>query len=89
VRRVEASPHTNAGPDLIAELEQIDSVDGLLRWALNALPRRNRMTEEDLRKLNRAFTARKEALGVEPRVGDAPEPPIAGGLAASSTPSLG
>ena len=59
-RPLEIAPSTS--PDLAAELDAITDADALLRWALDALPRRNRLSDEERAELDAAFLARAEAL---------------------------
>jgi hypothetical protein len=61
---VEVAPSTS--PDLATELAALGDADALLRWALDVLPRRNRLSDEERAELDAAFLARAEALGIEP-----------------------
>jgi hypothetical protein len=61
---VEVAP--SPSPDLAAELAALRDADALLRWALEALPRRYRLSDEERAELDAAFLARAEALGAEP-----------------------
>jgi hypothetical protein len=65
-RRSPASESPSTCPDLASELEGITDPDALLRWALDALPRRNRLNDKERAQLDAAFLARAEALGTEP-----------------------
>ena len=61
---MEVAPSTS--PDLATELAALGDADALLRWALDVLPRRNRLSDEERAELDAAFLARAEALGTEP-----------------------
>ena len=43
-----------------------------MRWALDALPRRNRLSDAERAELDEAFLARVEALGADPDLFVAP-----------------
>ena len=65
-------PHGTA-----SELEHLESTDELFRWALDNLPTRNRLSENERTALDAAFLARAEAIGAEPEVLLAFQPPPA------------
>jgi hypothetical protein len=59
------SPLPKAVPD---ELAGISDPDALLRWALDALPRRNELDEEARAALDAAFLARATEIGADPEL---------------------
>ncbi|MCC2654703.1 MAG: hypothetical protein K0Q60_4870 [Microvirga sp.] len=61
---VQTAPNTSQ--DFAAELAAITGADALLRWAVDALPRRNRLSDAERIQLDQAFLARAEALGADP-----------------------
>ena len=65
-RKLAPPDRSSSAEDPAAELERVEDADRLLRWALDALPRRNRMNDEERAALDQAFRARAEALGLEP-----------------------
>jgi hypothetical protein len=65
-RKSPASENPSTCPDLASELYRITDPDALLRWALDALPRRNRLNDEERAQLDAAFLARAKGLGAEP-----------------------
>jgi hypothetical protein len=65
-RRLPSVPGPSACVDPGTELEAIADPDALLRWALDALPQRNRLSDEERAQLDAAFLARAKALGAEP-----------------------
>lgn len=59
------SPLPKAAPD---ELAGISDPDALLRWALDALPRRNELDDEARAALDAAFLARATEIGADPEL---------------------
>ena len=59
------SPLPKAAPD---ELAGISDPDALLRWALDALPRRNQLDEDARAALDAAFLERATAIGADPEL---------------------
>jgi ERF superfamily len=55
-RKVAPPDRSSGAEDLAAELARVEDADRLLRWALYALPRRNRMSDEERGALDRAFS---------------------------------
>jgi hypothetical protein len=49
-------------------LEQVRDEAGLLRWAVAALPYRNRLTDDARSELDAAFLARAQAIGADPEL---------------------
>jgi hypothetical protein len=49
-------------------LVHITDADTLFRWALETLPARNKLNEEQRAALDAAFLARADAIGADPEV---------------------
>src|SRR5215207_8418905 len=65
-RRAPAAIPPSTCEGQIPDFEHITDADTLFRWALDALPRRNRMSGEERAQVDQAFLARAEALGAKP-----------------------
>ena len=68
-------------------LDHITDADALFRWALDALPRRNRMSDEERARVDEAFLARAEALGAKPDLLRMAEPELTRPESATPAPS--
>jgi hypothetical protein len=54
--------------DALAALAQIEDEEELFRWALEILPLRNRVSEDDRARLDAAFFRRAKGLGADPEL---------------------
>jgi hypothetical protein len=66
--------------DPVGDLVRIEDSEGLLQWALEILPARNKLDDARREVLDAAFLARAEAIGADPELlipfADRSEPPL-------------
>lgn len=63
-----ASEASSPSDDPFVQLARVQDADALFRWALDALPLRNTMTEPARATLDLAFVAKAEAVGADPEL---------------------
>jgi hypothetical protein len=65
-RRTQSSPSRVHSSDPARDLAKIEDADALFRWALEALPIRNKLNETRRAEFDAAFLARADAIGADP-----------------------